>query len=592
MLTSLDTRRRNLLKLLSNAPLLPLAGGTTAATILAGCGGGSDPATSPGLKSLGASAASTQAPTYVYQGLTPLFDAAISGLTLVEDYKFGSNAVASGSAVGTTIKTLSELAAVFYPLQGVFAANGGHVSGTGPTNINSELQRYAPTFNNQNHVFEADGLRLQAVLGAGHYDSYLRGSISTAATANGINIGAEGASVPTLVADIGLTVADLASIEIGTCMAGANYGLSVVVAKNAETGTITFEAINSGVRLGYKSGVHVTFTRFAFARVSADVINGSTITVQFKTALPSTVVPGMFALGISGYSQPRLKAIGRARVASISADRRSVTFDSKVNFDDSLRVLTANGTNTGDGVVFVPELTSGQIWSKRGYGPQQTSNHQAQAIEVEFTMPAMPQFPGGPYYNKVAVEGAMSSAPGTLWGYWPAVWLYNFKPAGDVSGYALTGSEVDMLEVFTHVWGGQSTWTGYLHMQKYTRQVAMQAGSTTIARNGGTWKTTSPDSKLQTPNTAQLLMPSPIASGTKRTVGIVWTGDKVVHYLDGTPVAESNWAVDTQYPHQLGVNLACGSLTSNYVPALMFPQNDAQATGQFLKIHAIRTWEL
>jgi hypothetical protein len=142
------------------------------------------------------------------------------------------------------------------------------------------------------------------------------------------------------------------------------------------------------------------------------------------------------------------------------------------------------------------------------------------------------------------------------------------------------------------MWGGQSTWTGYLHTQTYTRQVAMQSGSTTIARNGGTWKTSTASGSLQTANAAQLLMPTPIASGTRRTISVIWTRDKIIHYLDGVPVCESSWAVDTSYPHQLGVNVACGSLSNSYAAALFFPQTNAHATGQFLKIHSIKTWEL
>lgn len=87
-------------------------------------------------------------------------------------------------------------------------------------------------------------------------------------------------------------------------------------------------------------------------------------------------------------------------------------------------------------------------------------------------------------------------------------------------------------------------------------------------------------------------MPAPVASGTKRTVGGIWTREKVLRYLDGIPVAESNWPVTTLHPHQFGINMACGSLSNSDVVGLMFLQMDAQATGQFLKVHSIKTWEL
>jgi hypothetical protein len=148
------------------------------------------------------------------------------------------------------------------------------------------LQRYPIAFNAANHVFDADGLRLQAVLGSGHFDSYLRGNVVT--TGNGLNAGAEGASLPTRLADIGLTLSNLAAIEIGTCITAGDSGIAVVVAKDAVAGTITFEAVTSGIRSAFKGNWHITFTAFAFARVAVDVVNSNTTTIQFKTPVAST----------------------------------------------------------------------------------------------------------------------------------------------------------------------------------------------------------------------------------------------------------------------------------------------------------------
>jgi hypothetical protein len=592
----MDTSRRKVIKLLSNAPLLPLAGGGVTAALLSACGGGSTEDASPTAKrmalKLGSTVGASTSVTYADPGLGPDFAAAVTGLNLVEDMTFGSDASPSGSSVGIAIKTLTDLATLFNPLEGVFTSTGGYVRGTGSGTINSELQRYATAFNTGNHVFESGALRLQAVLAGGHYNSYLRGSIVTTLTSNGFFVGAEGASTPTKLVDIGLTIEDLEKIEIGTCITGgSSIGISVVVAKDAGAGTITFEAVSSGIRSAYKGNWHLTFTSFAFARVASNVVNGTTTTIQFKTPVASTVVAGMFAMGVNGepgyYNDP--SAADRARVLSISSDRRSVTFDGPVNFSRTLNVATSAGGNTGDGVLFVPGLTSGQIWSKRSYGPQQ-DGHQAQALLVEFTMPSMPQFGGIKAFSKATIDAAMASAPGTLWGYWPAVWFFTFKPNGTVSGYTDPWSEVDVLELFTRVSMGQSTWTGNLHNQPYTRQVALGADGIT-AKNGGTWSGDI-SKEVLTPNSTALLMPSPIASGTKRSVGVVWTRGKVIHYMDGIAVAESDWPVDTQYPHQLGINLACGSLNLNYAAGLFFPQTDVQATSQYLKIHSVKTWEL
>ena len=556
-----DASRRNLVKFLSSTLLLPLAGSA-------------------------ASAATASKEAFTYPGLEPEFDTAVTGLNLVEDIRFGSSAKAGGSPVGTATKTLADVAKLFNPLEGDFSSTGAHLGGTGPTTLNSEVQRYASAFNQQNHVMDADGLRLQAVLGSGHFDSYLRGNVVTGPTGNGFYAGAEGASSPTRLADIGLTVADLSAIEIGTCIAGgSSNGISVVVAKDAAAGNITFEAVSSGIKEAFKGNWHVTFTKFAFSRVAADVINGKSTAIQFKTPVASTVVPGMFAMGVKcapGY-QSNPASNDRATVLSISADRLTVTFDKAV----SLGALTPEKS---DGVLFVPGLTSGQIWSKRAYGPQQPG-HRVQALQVEFTMPSMPQFVG-PAYTKKAIEAAMAGAPGTAWGYWPAVWFYTFNPQGLARSAGEPWVELDVLEVFTHFQKGQSVWTGALHNQPHTRQRALKTGSANRARNGGTWLPSPPTRELLTPDANNLALPTPITSGTKRTVGVIWTRDKVLHYLDGVPVAESNWTAPDKYPHQLGINLACGSLSGGNAAALFFPQQDAQATSQFLKIHSVKTWEL
>jgi hypothetical protein len=556
--------RRNVIRYLASVPLLPLA-------------------------SIGRAYA---AATFPSPGLGPDFDAAVADLKLVEDMRFGTRAVAGGSA-GIALRTLDDIASRFNPLEGDFTPSGGHQGGTGPGTINSEVQRYATQFNPQNHVLEADGLRLQAVLNGGHFLSYLRGNVDRAG--NGFNAGAEGASAPTLLADIGLTARALAEIEVGTCIVGgSSSGLAVVVAKDASAGTITFEAVSSGLKTAYKGNWHVTFTKFAFARVAIDVPNGTASTVKFKTPLASAVVPGMFAMGVVGapgyFNDPQ--ASDRARVASISADRLTVTFDQPFRCGRPLKAQAADGSNSGDGILFVPGLSSGQIWSKRPYGPQRPG-FQAQALEVAISMPAMPHFVGGGFYTKTAIDKAMASAPGVLWGYWPAVWFYSFNPQR-IRATPTPSPEVDVFELFTRVTTGPSTWTGYLHTQPYQRKVATPDASKRSI-SGGSWEGTpsgNSNHDIQTRNAGALVLPKPLADGKKRTVGVVWTMDKVVHYLDGVAIAESDWPTAPGLPHQLGINMACGSLSSGNVSALFFPQTDAQATGQFLTVHSIKTWEL
>ncbi len=568
------------------------------AALAAGCGGGSgaSPSASAPVRVSDpqqASGPSTTVPVddpvmpnapFSHPELTTGFASAVSTMMLVENTRFGSKALGSGADNETLIRDAGELSRHYNPFQGEFDALGRYLGGTGQIVINSEIQTYNPRFDGGNHIFDADGLRLQATLDGGHFDSYLRGQIDTRSGGINVNAPARTNPLPTPLTAIGLKSSDLDRIEIGDVLNNSSYGLAVVQSKDKANGTITFEAVSGGEKVGHKGNYHLTFTKFGFVPVADAVVNGDR-TVRLERPAPSSVMPGMYVRSVSrgsgGTGEPG--GVDNMRVLRLSSDRRTVEFDRPVTFYPHLT------PDNHSGLLFIPGLTSGQIWSKRSYGPQR-SGFIGTAIEAEVTLPDMPHLPLTPAYTKTDVERVLASAPDIKWGYWPAVWLFLWRPDADGVGLRKLPegtppwAELDIVELFTRMGSGPSVWTGNLHDKSYHRATASPPP-------GARWVKEAAYGSLLDADSQRLEMPSSIANGRKVRFGVVYSDDKVTHYLNGAPLCESAWSVDSDYPHQLGLNVACGSLARGGPAALFFPQSDSQAVGQFMTVHSIRTWE-
>lgn len=545
---------------------------------------------------------------WVSRGLGALFETQVRGLNKYEDTVFGTAADRATGLGAKNLRSVGDLAAFYRPLQGEFSSTGAylggafaapaaHVGGTGPTVINSEIQRYTSGFSGAPgepacHVMEADGLRIRAMRQAGTFNSYLRGQVLTSGA--GINVNAPGGTTVTALADATITVGDLANVEIGDVATNGAAGLMVVTAKNTGASTITFESISGGVRTAYKANYHITFTKFAFAQVATNVTNGTTTSITFATALPSSVVVGCFALGIDRTANPVFEPRGRDRatVQTISGDRLTVTFNAPVHFDTA--TLTAANF---DGVLFLPQLWSGQIWSRQNYGPH-IDGRRVQGLRVTISLPPMPHCNGNnAVFTKAQVEALYAGAPSVVWGAWPAVWLDSWRPGPNGNGQLLIAggrdphSELDVFESFNRVSHGPSVWTGNLHDQPYTRRrVVNTGGSSRIP--GATWLTTAANSLVLSPDSTYLGLSASLCTGAPVSFEIIWTPDTVHHYVNGLPFAVSDWSVDTDYPHQLGINTGCGSLSSSNCSQLFFPQSNAEADANYVKVHRIEAWEL
>jgi hypothetical protein len=519
-------------------------------------------------------------------GSGPMFSRAVENLPQVEDIVFGTTVQAGTTPVSKAIRNATQLGVDYRPLIGEHNSSDVDIGGYADTVNAATISRYASTFAGfpNNFVFEADALKLTPTIIGGSFGAYLRGNVGGA----GINATIAG-NVTTAVADIGLVAGDLAAVEVGDIVVGPGTGLFAVSAKNQGAGTISFDAVSCGIRIADTVGYHVTFTKFAWAPLAANVNNGVTTVLTFSRPVPSSVVPGCWSLGMNrnteAWYHPRGK--GFAKVLSVSPDRLTVTMDAPVNYWENI-TTAGNG-----GVIFVPGLLTAQLCSRRSYGPHRAGKR-ASAMRVEFTLPAMPAYNGeAGKYTKADIESALASAPGVMWGHWFAVWTFFWRADASgngrilVPGYREQWSEIDLIETFTKVSAGSTlAWSGNLHQQPFTRRVVPR-----ITGNP-TWLPAAADAYHLTPNTKKLLMAAPIANGQKRSVGVVWTREHVTQYLDDEPICVSDWSCDTDYAHQMMISNPIGALEGFFGTELFWPQNDAQALGAHARIHSVKSWEL
>lgn len=533
------------------------------------------------------------ATSWIYRGMGPRFSDHIKGMTQIEDTRFGTD-VAEGPGV-TAIKNTTDLNKYYRPLEGEFSKEGNPLGGTTVTTINAELQRYTTSFEAvgempQLHEFTQDSLKLNVKRQAGTFDSYLRTQINTAT--NGLVINGFGGTVNTPFAHAGLDAAtpeQLAKIEVGDIACGAGIGLFYVSAINLSEQWVRFEAITSGTHTSCKADYHLTFTKLAWGEVAQDA-GWQATQITFKDPLPTSVVKGCFLLAVdrtsNGYGSTP-KARSRARIATVSEDRRTITLDKPVEYagDDSIKA------SEKDGFIIVPELWSSQVWSRRSYLPKN-----GLAIDIEATFPNMPNFQSqGNYWAKAGVDQALATS-GIKNGYWPALWLFVWRPGENGDGLVqvpdgrMAWTEIDIMEIFCHINMGQNVWTGNLHNQPYTRKRSYEI-DTRLARNKGKWMQDDATDKVLTADSLRLLMPDSLCKNQRVRFSIVWTATHIVHYVNDQPICESEWSHDSDYPMQLGMNVAIGSLAGDTPSELFFPQSNADVDDVWMQVHSVKVYE-
>lgn len=251
-------------------------------------------------------------------------------------------------------------------------------------------------------------------------------------------------------------------------------------------------------------GLYVTIYPIGRAVTTATTSNATVLTFA---SVPAIVQAGMVYFNLFGSPN-----FGKIKVVSKTAT--TVTLDKAVTIA------------SGDTAVFIPEIDSGQAWSKFLFSPQ-ADGRSVIAFELTAEVP-----------NNAAYAA------------WPAFWL--FPDSTDPSPINPSGAsyELDFPDLFTY-WNNASS------------------GNYIGTGSSGTDTYLHPDwvnGSLTGNNT-----------GIKeRKFGLIWTGSKVFYYLDGVLVRARDISLNPKFRAQLGFNLAVGSIKTAFNSNGYFPVDASQ----------------
>lgn len=468
------------------------------------------------------------------------FDAVTAKMINDTDYSFGTANFNPGSI---NIPDLATLALYF----------GAFEDGTGTTTINAEVQRYQP-FNSTNHAFTSDRLNLTA---AGTVPTCVvsqndaTGPSMVAATANPI-------------ARFGL--ADTSAVTVGQVFLIQTKGIYYVSALVANT-SITLTALAGSPTTGTAPSTLTVLTGYYYATLAVATTRTNDLTLTLNSA-PAGLALGMMPGAVSGSSTP-LSRIGDVRITNIAGNVITVAGDSS---------WTQGDYAIGTGIVFGPPITSGQIWSKKSWDFFGGS-YQAIAFELQCDFPTG----NGAYdirnINTAALYAAMP--PDTPVGMWPAFWIYaalNFGVGIVPNGQA---TEMDIMETFWSFTMGPRSWTGGNVIKNAPNgdcNVYVRTAPGDSATNQGN----------NTGATSVLTFAAAMAGTLK--FQMVWTPRRTYRYVNGVLVKVDDFNYLSQNFGQVGINLACGSLTSGFAANIMSPLNSQGLSNMKFGVRRMRTW--
>jgi len=475
------------------------------------------------------------------------FSTVVSKIPLSDDWLFGTAALASNGSKAITNAT--DLAVDFQPLQ----------PWTGSVTINSEMARYSKTFQSNNFVFGPDYLSLKALKLVGSLNAIV-GSTKSSGTA--VNV--DGTANP--LDQLGLTTTT--GLEVGQLVVVAGrYGMSRITAIAPNVSVSLLPVLNSPATVVKTNNTWIMFIHAWWAQSTQAVVNGAT-TIQLNS-VPASVIPGMTVM-VEDSGGWNLISSDAMTVASKTAN--SVMLNApglKAKYDPP----------AGKGYVFIPSITSGQIWSKKGYGPH-IGNHRVVAMEFDLLLPQGGS-PTAADMSNIYSKSKLMSLPSTLpWGAWPAAWLYQ-QYNGDTSLHQ-DNSEIDF-EAWWMNSRGPSTWTGFNHGQPYYRLHKPTAL--------GQWDASATSTQTLTPDSGELSLKSPLNAGRIK-IQLVWQRNSVYKYLNNELVAVDNYQWTSAFPATFGVNLAAGALSGYYPSNLLMPWADTHMQFMELKIYEIKVWSL
>jgi len=493
-------------------------------------------------------AAKPQSPVLIAgPSLQDPFNTVVAKLPLSDDWVFGTAALSTSNSKAITNAT--DLAIDFQPLQ----------PWTGSVTINSEMARYSKSFQSGNFVFGSDYLSLKALKTVGSLNAIV-GSTKSSGTAVNID------GTPNPLDQLGLTTTT--GLEVGQLVVIAGrYGMSRISAIVTNASVSLMPVLNSPTTQVKTNNTWIMFIHAWWAQSTQAAVNGAT-TIQLNT-VPASVTPGM-TLMVEDSGGWNLISSDAMTVASRTST--SVTLNApglKAKYDPP----------AGKGYVFYPSITSGQIWSKKAYGPH-IGNHRMVAMEFDLLLPQGGS-PTAAEMSNIYSKSKLMSLPATLpWGAWPAAWLYQ-QYNGNTSLHQ-DNSEIDF-EVWWMNSRGPSAWTGFNHGKPYYR-----LHKPTVL---GQWNPSATSSEVLTPDSAVLALKAPLNT-SRIKVQLVWQRGSVYKYINNELVAVDNYQWTSDFPASFGVNLAAGALAGYYPSNLLMPWADAQMQFMELKIYEIKVWSL
>lgn len=459
------------------------------------------------------------------------FEQAIRGARLDQCYQFGTEHADAWrrfipGARACRIGTLDQLAKYFNAFEDF----------TGKVSINSEIQRYQP-FNPINHRFVQGALNLEAEMPEGGWDDV----VLCNASSGGVSLDGS----PTALSEfVGLDSTD--GLEVGQLVCAQFKGTYYIAALTADS--ITLEPIPG---IGNPTS-EINNNMLAFLPVySAELsqqCNIGDLTMVFSS-LPAGVVEGMQL----GY-------------VSSSTLHRSDDYLVKAINGNTVTLSRTNGLATlpvGKRIVFLPMITSGQIWTKAQWD---LTGDMYFACELDC------QLMRGSYdvQTRLQSRATINSMPDDVpWGAWPAFWMYS---ADDGEDWMQGSSEIDILELWWSVTSGPDRYSGgNIGEGELTDGMFLK-------KNAG-WIN---------PNTT--VLEAPYGLGGPRKIQMIFTQGRTYKYLDGILARVDRYEWTSQRKAQIGINLACGSISRGFGANFQFPMRAANLASHLVAVKNLRVW--
>jgi hypothetical protein len=454
------------------------------------------------------------------------FDSIVANAPLTNDYEFGTG-VASAPGV-TPIRNLTDLAVYFNPLEDF----------TNLITINGEIQRYQ-AFNSSNHAFLTDRLNLWGLNPNADWNVQVS-QVSTSVNLNGTS---------TVIANLGL--ANTTGLRVG----------QVVVVEAKGTYYISALVVNTSVtltQLGGSPTSAVTSGLIFWLNVDSAVT-----TVDYTINVGVTLT---FAATPAGVNGRQMALYDGSLVISRNNDYRIVAADATtvtLNTPWSYSNITAGGR-----ILFIPVVTSGQIWSKQQIDITNPQTFFAAQADVELL--------SGPSREVrtlgVTTLAAFNALPNDVpWGAWPAFWCYSADNGTDLS---TSIAEIDIVEIMysesqdiANLNSGNAG--GAATQVRFTKTNAGWAYNSTFGISSKTDGTT-------------------FAGAHKWQ--LIHTNGATYRFWDGVlyNVKAFQWA--GQRALQFSAGLAVGSIKQNLASNVLFPMFPTSFNGMNLGVKSIKIW--